>query len=284
MSAFTKVLVFFVLVLSIGFAVSQAILYDRREDYGEKYIKASGELKTAKEELQKAQAALTEANQDLANARQAKNTMKAELEKDLADEKEAHATANANLQVAQTTINEHATTIRELNTTITQLRDKNQSHLDIIAAREKTISDGLAKISGLDKTIAERDETIRGIENTVADLKVSKQELVQDKADLERVIELAVREGFHLPPSTVPPIDGQVIRISPDQKDIVINKGKRDGVKLNFRFVLHNDLDGVLGSFIVQDLDERVAGGRLTLVEGKTAQIGDSATTEIEMR
>ena len=50
-----------------------------------------------------------------------------------------------------------------------------------------------------------------------------------------------VRKGVQVPPAFGPPITGVVLRVNPEVKAAVIDKGKKAGVKPNMPFTIFND-------------------------------------------
>jgi len=282
MSAFTKVLVVFVLLLSVVFAAAQMVLFGLREDYGQRYDQAAKQLVATQADLADARSALADTKAALGrvqsgldqvtaaynDATKTKDEAIALLEKSLADQK----VANLELAKGASTLTQRVT---ELSTIESQLKA-------VIAERNVEIKGQTDKIAELDKTVAARDETIRGLNSDIVALKEEKQVLAEEKAKIEALIEYAVRElHVSLPPSPMAPVTGQVVRVSEDSMDVVINKGKRDGVAYGYRFTLYNDAAGVLGFFVVTDLEDDLAAGKLELAQGKTVTQGDFATTEL---
>jgi len=281
MSALTKVLVVLVLLLSVGFAVSQMILYGKREDYAAKYRQASEQLQKAQQDAKDWQAKyedqvrtadtriadLTTQVQklqgQLKDADGQRSFLKGELDK-VNKQNASLAQENQGLAAQLTT---HLQTIQELK--------------DTVADRDKTIEQKVAAIDQLQKTIQDKNKNISDLNYQLVQLKKANAKLADEQAQLQAVIADLVRKGIQVPPAFGPPITGVVLRVNPDVKAAVIDKGKSAGVKPNMPFTIFNDA-GMVATLVITDVDDSVAAGRIThLVEGKQIKPGDRATNEV---
>jgi len=283
MNAFAKVLVFFVFLLSVGFAVSQMVLHARRVQYRRLYEKASAEAQSTKTELAKAKATLEEEkrlyDQSLGGL-QGKLSLKEEelgtaraeikrLESDnavLKDDKRRFGVSFAQL----------SDTIKEQRKSIESLEAKN-------AELTATLGEKLATINERDRTVAALKEEVKGLGESLAKLKTELASVKQDRDQYEGIVSRMSELGFWLPPEHVKAIDAKVIRADPEYGLVIMDKGGEDGVKVNYPFTVYRDAE-FIAKVIVYRVDDKVCLARVEqgmMAKGKQIQTGDDCTTRL---
>ena len=283
MSAFTKVLVVFILLLSVVFAAVQMALYGLREDYGDKWMQASAKLTKAKGDLEQANKDLTavrgkyeDVSQKFDKVRDQLNREIAAKDAELARVKELAAKDSETARMSLETITKQEDRIKEVTGQANQ-------YLLTINERNKEIEAKAAEIHKLDDEIKGHKKTIMDHENAILALKEDKQKIADEKRVTADMLEWVVEKyNISLPVYTMKPVTAQVLQVT-ETNDVIINRGKRHGVLPGYAFVIYRDRD-VLGTFVVRAVSERVASGHLRLAEGQTVAQGDWATNEIDVR
>ncbi len=282
MSAFTKVLILFVCLLSALFAASQIVLYGKRENFGEMYREAQTGLKQCQQDKADIQAQLDDlqagssaekaALQARVEGLQSQLTSKENevqrLSQEVLDQTRAATRLTETVQTLNQTVETKNATIDELNATL--------------AERASTIEENMAKIEDLQGQLSDRNEKIASLENTVLELKTDKQELTRSEKELEAIIGNLVQRGIDVAAVQYPPIDARVVRVDNELGTAVINKGSQDEVKPNATFTVYRG-DQYVATLVIQDVDDELALGRAVRVaEGQQLEVGDNATTQIQ--
>lgn len=282
MSAFTKVLIVFVLLLSVVFAGAQVFLFKNREHYGKLAIERYEALQTAQQTLEETQADLTEARESL----DARQVVLDKLEAEYAEAKASYAERDRKNEALvagyKDTVDKLTADMTALQTTIKDERARADGLRDRNIELEQTINQKRDQIAALDKEIAELTSENNMLDAEIAEVKTQRTQLDRAKKALEDEIEeIVARTGITRPGIQVPDIDAIVVQVSDDNRMVVINKGTRDGVAPGHKFTVWND-EGVLGFFFVNTVQENAAAGPLTTYEGAEVNKGAMATTKIQ--
>lgn len=283
MNLFAKIVVFFILVLSVGFAVSQMALYSKRVNFKQQAAEWEQKARQRKSDLEAAQAELQEKTQqyenkvsqlqgsidDMKSEVQSQSLQITELEKDLSEQK---ARADR-LSVATTKMEER---IEEKEGVIATLEDKNDKLV-------QTTNEQAEKISNLDTQLADATDQIRNLQGVKQKQEKQIAQLEEKVQFYENMESRLAKRGIHLPAEDVKGVDGQVIKTDPEYDLVVINKGKEDGVKVNYPFTIYRDSE-YIAQAIVTDVNKQVCVARIEkgmVAEGKQVAKGDEATTRM---
>jgi hypothetical protein len=283
MSAFTKVLVVVVLVLSAGFSLSQIMLFNRREDYGKKYVDAAKQLGDTQAALTKAQAEGADWKNKYETTQGTLQNANDVLTADLARQKTAVAQLNASLTSEQTNVKTLSDTVQAQLADI-QARDQVITTLkDSVAKLDQTVKDNVAKIDTLNGNIKDQLAKIGDLDNQLLDVKKERARLAESEAGLKAIIGDLVRRGIRVTSlGPVPPIAGKLVRVDTDLGAAVVNKGSDDRVAPNTEFTIYRDSQYV-GSLVIHDVQKDLSVGRVTmLAPGQKIEVGDDATTEVQ--
>lgn len=281
MNALAKVLVVLVLVLSVGFAASQVVLYGQREDYGRKFI---DERKLANDLQQR----LTNAQADLADTRRTADETKETLESQLLaaktalEDENAHA-ADLQSQVVQLTASVQSLSDgnQKLDAALANRDNAIQELRTTVADRDQSIRQDLDKIGGLQKTVADRDGTIGTLQQDLTETRKTYKVVAESEARLKAIVAELVERGVQVPPVPLPVIDGRVVSVDAEHGVAVVNKGEGAGVKPNTQFTVYND-GGYVSRLVINNVQPDVSLGRIiVLAEGKQVKPGDLVTTRI---
>ncbi|KPK63776.1 MAG: hypothetical protein AMK73_04915 [Planctomycetes bacterium SM23_32] len=281
MNALSKVLIVLVLVLSVGFAVSQMVLYGKREHYGELYMeehKARGVAEAAQQDSEKG---LRDVKAQLDQLRLKTDGEIQELKQDLADEQGRArdlTTQNTGLTAAMQGATNQIDNLMARNTT---LQDTNEGLQGQVKERDESIKKNLDTIDGLQTTVAEREGTIGDLEHELTEQKKAYQQLALSEERLQAIVGELVERGVHVPPAPLPVINGRVVRVDLEHGVAVVDKGSEAGVKPNTQFTIYDD-DGYIARLVIHDVQPEVSAGRVRLlVEDRDIRQGDKVTTEI---
>jgi hypothetical protein len=281
MSAVTKVLIVFVLLLSGIFAGSQILLFQRRENFADLYAKSQENLKTTRQELDTAK-------NDARDWRQRHDAIKASLDNEVTVLKQQVLTQTDNARVQGQRLDATMLNVTELTKTVqaqaADVKAKDDAIVQLRTAvgdREKQVQAGLAKIDELDKTLKQKDAQIGSLDNQLLELKKKHEELARTEQRFEAIVADFVRRGFSITQLEVPPINGYVVGVDTEQSVAVINQGSKAGVKPATQFTVYRD-SALVGTLEIQDVYAEMAAGRvIRLADAMQVQIGDSATTEV---
>jgi predicted nucleic acid-binding Zn-ribbon protein len=281
MNAVSKVLIVLVFVMAVGFAVSEMILFSKRENFGNLYKDASTRLKTANDELSKARAEATDldtrlqkteanltakldASQEKLAAAQADVERLGALNREQVDMNKVLAASNNDLSQRNVTL---GNTIDQQKATIDQRTQTVQEHLDSIKQLETTVADRNGSIDDLQFNLTETQKVL----NTT---KLHNDELLSIIGELRK-------NGVHIPPTPLPIINARVVRVDAQHGVAVVDKGRTAGVTENTQFTIYDD-QGYVGKLIIDSVDPEVSAGRIQLLrEGAQVKQGNQATTEI---
>jgi TolA-binding protein len=281
MNALAKVLVVLVLVLSVGFAAAEIVLYGKRESYGKKYLaeqKARAEVEQRLKQAQGQLADMTRAHDEL---KEASESEKLALKTALADEK----TRTTDLTNQVNNLNTSVQSLTDGNKTIVlAVANRDQTILElrnIVANRDDAIKQNLADIDQLHKTVTERDGTIADLTNQLTDTKKAYAKLAESEERLQAIVAEWVKRGIEVPAPALPVISGRIVGVDVEHGFAVIDKGAKAGVKPAAQFTVYND-GGYVAKLVINDVQPDVSAGQIRLVnDDKEVAQGDVATTAI---
>jgi len=284
MNALTKVLVVLVLVLSIGFAAAQVVLFQKREDFGAQYRDARSQLQSSQQELQDTRRELADKKDELERLRASSDEQMQNLQDELEREKVRARDLNANLEQLQTNVGELTQVVSKQEARIESLSDTSDTLKNRISELQSTLNSKESTINQMQDTIGEKDAAIADLRGQLNQTKEAKTELAESNARLNGIVQEFRQRGFQVPPAPAPAIDAVVVRVNDEMGTAVIDKGTKDKVKPNTQFTVYDD-EGFVATLIIHDVWDTVAGGMVTRrTGGKQIAVGDKATTEIQVR
>ncbi len=283
MNALTKVLVFLVLVLSVGFAASQMVLFDKREELGNQYATARERLDAVVEMYDTTSAELSDTKSTLSKVRDRLSREVSALESELSAQKERADELNAALQKE----GNNTARLTELAEGLRGQLEKKDGIIDEqgdrIAALQETVNKKQSTIGDLQDTVAQRESKIGDLSHRLQQTKEDKQELAEGNARLAGIVEEFRRRGFDVPPAPAPAINAVVIRVDEELGTAVIDKGSEAEIKPNTQFTIYDDT-GFVATLVIHDVWDTVAGGMIMrAAEDRAVEVGDRATTEIQV-
>ncbi len=281
MSAVAKVLVVLVLLLSAGFAASQIILYDKREDYGQKWLDTAKQLQVATQNLEQTQKALADKTTAFDTLKEQTDTDIAALKSAVADERTRVQDLNSQLE-RMTTAVQQLTAANQDQEQRLQVREQTVEQLrTTVSERDQTIKENLTKIDDLQNTVAQRDSTIGDLTQDLNQTKKKNVELTESEQRLQDTIASLIQRGIEVEPALAPAINGRVIQVDSELGAAVIDRGSKAGVKPNTQFTIYNDA-GYVASLIIHQVQETLSVGKVQMAAaGKQVQQGDRVTTEV---
>jgi len=277
MNAFTKVLIVFMLILSIAFAAVQMVLFDLRVDYADKYTKEHDRAEILDKDIINTKALLADAQRDLVNA-QTEGKRNKELLEQKVDTLTTSVTSLETERDGLKIINgELVANVGAQVGLIDTVRKENDGLKAANAEHVKRVDGLQGDITNLGKTIDGLSGVVRTRDNSILEIKAERLALTNKVSDLTDLVEVAQNMlGVTLPPELQKQVIGHIAAVgtaSPLGTDIVMDRGKRDGVKLGYVFAI---CDGttVKGWVKVTEVDDRFCGGRAVMSDDFKAAIG----------
>ena len=282
MNTFAKVLVIFILLLSAGFALSQMMLYSKREKYREMYEKADKNYNTQLERANGLDQQNKDLTRDLEGVKNDFATYKDDKEEDtkrlntninkLTEEK---SKADDKFNEERIRANKQADTIQEKDEYIRKVEQDNNTLKD-------DLRDRLTDIEKLKADVRAKGEEIASLKENVLQLEADNAEVTQERNRLERILGTLRDRGIYVDEGIVEVIDASVAQADNDLGAVVLDKGRKDGVRINFPFTIYRG-----GAFVakvrVVDVHENYSLARIE--EGMSRypmRVGDSATTRLQ--
>jgi hypothetical protein len=145
------------------------------------------------------------------------------------------------------------------------------------------MTEAAKQIATLHQDLGAKEEAVKTLTKDVAEWKEKYSAVLKDKDDLSAIVARLSEMGVRIPAEEVLPIDAKISRVDNEYGLVIINRGKMDGVKINYPFVIYRD-----GEFVakatVMSLEDRVALARVdqsATAEGVEVKVGDDCTTRI---
>ena len=283
MNAFAKVLVFFVLVLSIGFAVSQMVTYSKRVKVGELYEQVKSEAQSAKGELETTKATLAEATKTYDGSLAGKQTeidgLKTELESqesEIAELKTEDSRLRDDVNSLAASLKDVKALIEQKEALIARLGEQNKD----LAGK---LDERLTLINKLDETVAAQKAKVEGLTAALEDLRTDYASLKEEKNEYQTMVTRLSEAGYRLPGEAITGVDAKIVNVDMQYGLVVLNRGDEHGVKVNYPFTVYRDTD-YIAQVQVYEVHEKLSLALLkkgSLVEGRQIQVGDDATTRI---
>jgi len=281
MNAFAKVLVVFVLLLSSAFAISQMMLYSKREKWREKYEETDTQLQAKKTQATELQEKFETTSRQLEQIKADRDTKLSERDtriKELRGDIEDMKTQNENLQTLITktgnTIENQEKEIQQKNQAIATLQQENEKSKGLLTQSKDTIKKLQDEAVAKEKQIDALDAKVAELTKGLKDAQTNAEHLRGQLAELER-------RGIHLPTKEVPLINAKVARVDNAIGTVVLNKGSKQDVKVGYPFTIYRGTEFVAKVYVME-VQEDLSVARVDKdLEFSPMQVGDSATTAI---
>jgi prefoldin subunit 5 len=279
MSNIGKVFIILNLVLSAGFLGWAANALSHAEDYKAQLAaakKASEDALAAKQkevdDLTIEKNAVTDQQRQFREQRDAYETEAGRLKTQLEELKRSNDTMQGSLTKITATLNDY-------NDTIKQLGD--QKDAAIQRANEADRAKDAAEREKDAAVVAKNDaeEAIQNAMLRISDLEKEKMELAEQVETLDtRLAVITTKTGISANEVFAPPrIEALVLDVKKDLKLVILNKGKKDDVKVGYVFDVYRGSQ-YKGQVRIQDVQEGMSSA-LILREKDAIGRGDSATT-----
>lgn len=281
MSALAKVLVVLVLVLSVGFAAAEIVLYGKRESYGKKYVDEAKRHADTQQKLDQAQRTLADMTRGRDQDNEKSKSQILALNTSLAAEKTRTADLSRQADNLTTSVQSLSDGAKQLELGVANRDNTIQELRGVLSERDEAIKENLANIGQLQKAVAERDGTIGDLQYELTETKKAYAKLSESEDQLEAILAELVRRGVDVPPVPLPIISGRVVRVDVEHSIAIIDKGRKAGVKPASEFTIYNE-QGYVAQIVIQEVQPDVSLGQIrVLADNKQVQQGDVATTAI---
>lgn len=281
MSPIGRIFVVLNLILSAAFLGWAANALDKTAHYKDEMAKAKTAheeaLATKDQELSKMRGDLNGVTEQQRAFREERDQFKAEsdqLKTQLDELRRANDTMQGNLTKIQATLGDYNNSIQQLS----QQKDAaiERAH-DAERARDAAVQEKDAAV------IAQRDaeEKTKAAETRIGDLEGEKVALASDVEKLQTRLDVVVKRT-NTPLNEVmvqKPIDAVVLDVNKDLKLVILNKGKKDEVKVGYTFDVYRGTQ-YKGQVQIRDVQEGISSGIITS-EASPIGKGDSASTSL---
>jgi len=282
MNAFAKVLVVLVLLLSAGFAASQMLLYSKRANWRAKFEEANARLQAKAEQAKDLSEKLEIAIRQRDELKAKKDAEIARLKEDITSRELQIAKLEREKENLQDTWNTERQRVNKLEERL----DAKDQQIDQLKARVAELGgdlkDYMARVEQLQQELRERQGRIEALDAQVAQLEKEKRQLTQERDNLETVIAGLEERGIHVAWEAVPVIDAKVIRVDNQLGTAVLNKGKKDNVKVGYPFVVYRGNEFVAKVYVLEVTDTESFARVDRTLEHLPLSVGDDATTRIQ--
>lgn len=283
MNLFAKIVVFFILVLSVGFAVSQMALYSKRVNFKQKFAEAQQKASQRQSQIEQLQAELDEKTRQFDQQTSNLQQTVSGLQRKTDNQSQQITEFERKLEAAETDV-------RKLSVATDKLTDTIKAKEQLIATLEskkdqltQTTTRQADRISKLDSQLADKTDQVRQL----TELKNQHEQEIADLGDkidhYEAMLSRLAQRGVHVPAEDIKAVDGKVIKTYADTDLVVINKGEEDGVKVNYPFTIYRDSEYIAQAIVTRP-DRQVCVARIQegmVAQGKKVQEGDDATTRM---
>lgn len=281
MSPIGRIFIVLNLILSAAFLGWAANALEKTEKYKEELVaarKAHDEALAGKEtEISGLRTELSGVTDQQRTFREQRDGFEAEanrLKTQVEEFKRANDTMQGNLAKIQTTLGDY-------NNSITQLSQQKDAAVERAHEAERARDAAVAEKDSAVLAKNDAEEATRNANTRIGDLEGEKVVLVTEVENLNTRLEIIMRETGVAATSfqAQPAIEALVLDVKKELKLVILNKGKKDDVKVGYVFDIYRGSQ-YKGQVRIQDVQESMASG-LILNEKTAIGRGDSATTSL---
>lgn len=283
MNTFGKILAVVVLVLSAAFMASQIILFAKRTPWKQKYQETKAQLGKKEKALEQAQSKLEDKTQTYENKLA---NLQSQLQS-LKNEVQSQANTISSLKSEGSSLRDDMRKAQENVDTLTAMVDKKESTIASLEEEnselQENVNDKVARINELDETVREKKDKITSLQEDLSQLEEDYASLQKKKQRYARMLSRLSKRGVRIPAEEVKAVDGEIIKYEEKSRLVIINKGKKSGVEVNYPFTIYRN-GTYVGQAVVYRVDQKVSVARVQkdmMAEGKQIKVGDQATTRL---
>ncbi len=239
MNIFGKVLVVVVFLLSVGFAVSQMILFQQRRHWREEYNREEARRQSVEGDLAGKSRDLERLKDEFDNFRRAKAVEIANLEETKGRLEQDIVRLNSRIETANRQISEAQALAASRDELLTQRDRLITQHEERIKELDENLKARMDEIAAFEEQVRAHTNTIGELEKEIAGLNEEKRKALTRLEDRERQLAELEARGVRVDIGKAQPaIDGLVSRVDNEIGVVVINRGESHGVEINFDFVI----------------------------------------------
>ncbi len=285
MNIFGKVLVVVVFLLSVGFAVSQMVLFEQRVRWRDEYERESDLRQDAESERDDFSRELERLKDDFDRVRAEKRSEIADLEQDIEDRNARISRLESDLERRSDQLSEAQRVQESKRERLSEKDTIIEEHEATIADRDASLKRRMDEIADLEEQVRTHTATIDDLERTIAELDEEKLKALTRLGDRERQLAELEARGVHVDiGKPLPVVDGILSQVDNEIGVAVLNRGEEHGVEINYDFVVYRD-DSFIARVYVMDVFPNHSLARvdreLTDLEETPLEIGDRVTTRI---
>jgi len=283
MNTFGKILAVTVLVLSVGFMVSQMVLYSKRTQWKQEYQQTAQELQQKEKALEQAKATLKEKTEQFTNDRSSLQSKVQNLKNRVESQSQTISSLKSDNSETQDDLRK---AVEDVDT-LTAMVDKKESTIVSLEQENSELQDNVeakvAKINELDAKLRDHEEEIASLNEELSQLEKKHASVKEKRNQYARMLSRLSERGVRIPAEDVKAVDGEIIKYDKDSNLVIINKGSESGVEVNYPFTIYRDGDYVARA-VVYRVDKKVSVARVQKdmgAKGKKIREGDQATTRL---
>jgi chromosome segregation ATPase len=281
MSPIGRIFIVLNLILSAAFLGWASNALQKTGEYKKELADAkkahADEVAAKEQELSKLQVDLTGVTEQQRNFREQRDGFEAEgnrLKTQLEEFKRANDTMQANLTKIQSTLGDY-------NNSIAQLGQQKDAAIERAHEAERARDAAVAEKDAAVLAKNDAEEATQTANTRIGDLEGEKVALATEVENLNTRLDIIMRETGVAATSfqTQPAIEALVLDVKKELKLVILNKGKKDDVRVGYVFDIYRGSQ-YKGQVRIQDVQESMASG-LILNEKTAIGRGDSATTSL---
>jgi len=283
MNTFGKILAVAVLVLSAGFMVSQMVLFSKRAQWKRAYQETNQELQQKTKALEQAESTLEDKTEQFQNDR---SNLQSQIQS-LKNRVESQSETISSLKADNSELQDDLRTAMDDVSTLTAMVDKKESTIASMEQENSELQDTVeakvSRINDLDSTLREREDKIASLNEELSNLQDEYASVQESRDKYARMLSRLSQRGIRIPAEDVKAVDGEVIKYDAESDLVIINKGKDNGVEVNYPFTIYRNGDYV-GRAVVYRVDQKVSVARVQedmRATDKEIRVGDQATTRL---
>jgi septal ring factor EnvC (AmiA/AmiB activator) len=284
MNVFSKVLVVFVFLLSVGFAASQMVLHAKRQKYYKLYAdtqteltgararanELEGQLEDTRAQYDKAARQLRETQDDLQQAKQTRDEEISRL-------KQQVTKLNNDLEGARKRVNNMVSLVQEQKDVIDNLETAK-------ASLDSSLKEALKNNENLEKQVRRQSNQIDAHQKKIAQLQDNLEEVKDEKNNMENTLARLRGRGVEIFAGEQPMVDGKVVVVDEQVGAVVIDKGEGSKVQVGHEFTIYRGTEALAKASVVEVKPEHCVA-QITepglFDKDKQIRVGDSATTQV---
>jgi len=283
MNTFAKVLVVFILLLSAAFAISQMMVYAKREKYRVMYEQADKNYRGEQQKAKNFETLAKDRGAQLDTVRNDYNREKDAHTADLGRDKLALEDVKLEKNKLDTKLTEQLGNVTRLATLVDDITKARQAAEDknvVLTQDKQTLQ---AQVAELEKTGRAKDDEIKQLAENMKKLEEEKLAIAKQRDHFENTLASLRARGIQVPEEGfVEAVDASVAQVDNTFGSVVLDKGSKSGIKANWPFTIYREGQFVAKVRVIEVLEDYCLGRVEKGMFAQPMKIGDNATTRLQ--